>query len=160
MRFRYESNGVINEIVLDRQGTQFQAHIAGVPFTVEVLSVQPGELNLRVDGKPLRLYWANEGDHKWVAFDGCTYRLDRPGGRSRRSSDRGAEGMLRAPMPAQVRAIQVSEGDTVEKGQTLLLLEAMKMEIRLAAPRSGTVSRILARPGETVSKDQVLVELE
>ncbi len=160
MHFRYESNGVVNEIVLERQGEHYLAHVGGVPLNVEVLSAQPGELNLRVDGKPLRLYWANDGDHKWVAFDGCTYRLDRPGARAGRGGDKSAEGRLRAPMPAQVRAIQVAEGDPVEKGQTLLLLEAMKMEIRLAAPRQGTVRRILAQPGETVSKDQVLVELE
>ena len=47
----------------------------------------------------------------------------------------------------------------VEKGQTLLLLEAMKMEIRVSAPRAGQVSRLLVREGQTVQKDQVLVEI-
>jgi biotin carboxyl carrier protein len=62
-------------------------------------------------------------------------------------------------MPAQVRAVQVSEGDSVEAGQTLLLLEAMKMEIRVQAPHAGRVARLLARPGDTVERDQVLVEM-
>ena len=45
-------------------------------------------------------------------------------------------------------------------GQTLLLLEAMKMEIKLTSPRAGRVARLLAKQGETVERDQVLVELE
>jgi pyruvate carboxylase subunit B len=63
-------------------------------------------------------------------------------------------------MPAQVREVRVREGDLVEKGQTLLLLEAMKMEIRLQAPHGGRVARLLASAGSQVDRDQVLVELE
>jgi len=60
---------------------------------------------------------------------------------------------------AALRAVQVTEGEPVEKGQTLLLLEAMKMEIRLSAPRSGKVSRLLVQAGQIVQRDQVLVEI-
>jgi biotin carboxyl carrier protein len=62
-------------------------------------------------------------------------------------------------MPAQVRAVQVEEGEKVEKGQTLLLLEAMKMEIRIKAPASGSVKRLLVEAGQTVEKDQLLAEV-
>jgi biotin carboxyl carrier protein len=62
-------------------------------------------------------------------------------------------------MPAQVRAVQVAEGEQVEKGQTLLLLEAMKMEIRVRAPGAGRVARLLVSPGQAVEKEQVLVEV-
>jgi biotin carboxyl carrier protein len=63
-------------------------------------------------------------------------------------------------MPALVRAVQVAEGAAVQPGQTLLLLEAMKMEIRVASPREGIVARLLVRPGQTVAHGQVLAELE
>jgi len=63
-------------------------------------------------------------------------------------------------MPAQVRAVQVAEGERVEKGATLLLLEAMKMEIRVRAPAAGRVARLLAAEGQAVEKDQLLVEME
>lgn len=159
MRYRYESNGIVNEIVLERQGQQYRALIDGAPFQVEVLNAQPGELTLRVDGRPLRLYWAVDGDQRWVALDGCTFRLDRPSARRGRGGETAGTNSLRAPMPAQVCAIQVREGELVEKGQTLLILEAMKMEIRLTAPQVGRVTRLLAQVGETVGKDAALVEL-
>lgn len=160
MRYRYQSRGTQEEVVLERHGESFQATVAGVSYTVKVLSNQPGELSLLFDGKPLRLYWAAAGDKKWVSLDGCTYLLEKPAPAAvRKGSEASAEGNLRAPMPAQVRAVQVTEGEPVEKGQTLLLLEAMKMEIRLSAPRSGKVSRLLVQAGQIVQRDQVLVEI-
>jgi biotin carboxyl carrier protein len=62
-------------------------------------------------------------------------------------------------MPAQVRSIEVSEGDAVDRGQTLMLLEAMKMEIRVKAPHAGLVKRVLVEPDQTVDRDQVLIEM-
>jgi 3-methylcrotonyl-CoA carboxylase alpha subunit len=62
-------------------------------------------------------------------------------------------------MPAQVRAVDVGEGERVEKGQTLLLLEAMKMEIRIRAPRAGHIRRLLVTTGQTVDKEELLAEI-
>jgi biotin carboxyl carrier protein len=58
-----------------------------------------------------------------------------------------------------VSAIQVATGDKVEKGQTLMLLEAMKMEIRIKSPEGGLVKRLLVANGQAVDKDQMLVEI-
>lgn len=159
MRYRYTIGGEVREVALERQGERYMAMIDGTPFEVQVLNQQPGELSLLVDGRPLRLYWAAAGDSRWVSLDGCTYQLEKPLGRSRRRGERSAEEAVRAPMPAQVRAVQVGEGETVEKGQSLMILEAMKMEIRIAAPQAGKVSRIHVQEGETVARDQILVEL-
>ena len=63
-------------------------------------------------------------------------------------------------MPGQVRAVNVSEGDAVTKGQTLLLLEAMKMEIRVQAPRDGMVVSVKVKQGQTVEREQLLITLE
>jgi biotin carboxyl carrier protein len=71
-----------------------------------------------------------------------------------------AAGELTAPMPGQVRTVNVSEGDAVTKGQTLLVLEAMKMEIRVQAPRDGVVSSVLVTGGQTVEREQILVKIE
>jgi methylmalonyl-CoA carboxyltransferase 1.3S subunit len=53
----------------------------------------------------------------------------------------------------------VSEGDTVERGQTLVILEAMKMELRVTAPEAGRVKRLLVQMGDVVERGQALVEI-
>ena len=62
-------------------------------------------------------------------------------------------------MPGQVRAVNFSEGEAVMKGQTLLVLEAMKMEIRIQSPMDGTVNKLLVKQGQTVEREQILIEI-
>jgi biotin carboxyl carrier protein len=67
---------------------------------------------------------------------------------------------IKAPMPGLVRAVTVAVGDSVEAGQRLVLLEAMKMENEIHAPRAGTVKAVRVAAGETVENGRPLVVLE
>ena len=83
---------------------------------------------------------------------------------------RGAEGRgagasadvdaLSAPMPATVVRVEVKPGDAVAAGDLVVLLEAMKMELPLRAPRAGIVARVNCRAGELVQPGTPLVDLE
>jgi acetyl/propionyl-CoA carboxylase alpha subunit len=72
----------------------------------------------------------------------------------------GPGGSLAAPMPGTVLRVDVHEGEHVDEGQTLVLLEAMKMELAVTAPAVGVVSAVLVEAGELVSRGQALVELD
>ncbi len=66
--------------------------------------------------------------------------------------------VLRAPISGTVTKVLVEAGQTVELGETLLVLEAMKMETEITAPVAGTVAEITVQPGEAVSGGHVLVQ--
>lgn len=169
MRYRYQSGNEVYDIQIEAHGQGLRATINGTSYEFEALEVQAGEVTLRLGGRTQTLYWAAEGNtppargRKWIALDGCTYTLERPA--ARRTAGGPADGHpaggaeVRAPMPALLRSVSITEGEAVQAGQTLALLEAMKMEIRLQAPFAGNVKRILARPGEMVEKDAVIVVL-
>ena len=70
-----------------------------------------------------------------------------------------AEGSLEAPMPGVIVSVTVAGGDAVKAGDTLLVLEAMKMEHQVHAPGDGVVKRILFAPGDQVREGDLLVEL-
>jgi acetyl/propionyl-CoA carboxylase alpha subunit len=161
MRFRYQVGDTVYSIDLERLGDSYRAVIDGEGYDLQVLGLQEGEITLMLDGRPQTLYFATHAGKKWISLGGCTYVLEKPAsGRKRRAADAGAGGAVRAPMPAQVRALHVAEGESVQKGDTLLLLEAMKMEIRIQAPHAGTIRRVLVSTGQTVARDQVLLEVE
>jgi biotin carboxyl carrier protein len=71
----------------------------------------------------------------------------------------GGEFQLKAPMPGLIVAVPVAEGDSVSRGQNLVILESMKMQNELRSPRDGVVLRVRANPGERVEQNQVLVTL-
>ncbi len=161
MHYRFQHNGTVYEITIERKGEDFQATVQGEQYALELLDSRPGQLSLRLDGRPMTLYWAEQNGERWVSVDGCTYKLERPSRKSARGhGEAGGGASVRAPMPAQVRAVQAAEGDTVAKGDTLLLLEAMKMEIRVKAPSAGQVRRVLVQEGQAVEKEQILVEIQ
>ena len=70
------------------------------------------------------------------------------------------EGELLTKMPGKVVKITVEEGQTVKKGETVLILEAMKMENILRAEKEGTIASINAQEGESLAVDAVILELE
>jgi len=76
------------------------------------------------------------------------------------SGSTGSGDRVLAPMPGRIVLVKVATGDAVEEGQELLVMEAMKMELSLKAPRAGTIGRLDAGAGDFVEADAVLVELE
>ena len=70
------------------------------------------------------------------------------------------EGVVRAVMPGRVLRVNVQVGATVARGQSLLVMESMKMEQTIASPKEGTVKSVLVNAGDTVTRGQSLIELE
>ncbi|MGF1505941.1 MAG: biotin/lipoyl-binding protein [Chloroflexi bacterium] len=138
------------------------ARIGEATYTVEV-EERGGDLLLTVDGQPVRARVAGQGEQRHVAVIGAeaaVFTLERLTRRSSRRAARPANaGDLAAQMPGQVMAVEVAEGDAVTAGQTLLVLEAMKMEMRITAPFDGQVVRILVEPGQTVERGQQVIEV-
>lgn len=114
------------------------------------------------DGETQRTAYAIvAGSRTWVFLDGLTYVIEqarREGRRGRTQHDDDAA--LASPMPASVVRVNVEAGQEVSAGHVLILLEAMKMELTITAPRAGRVKAVACRPGELVQPGVPLIELE
>jgi acetyl/propionyl-CoA carboxylase alpha subunit len=155
--FEHSSGSFSLELVPD--GRNYTVTIGDQTFLAQVLKAENGRLDLVLNGERVTAYLSGDGARRWVTVQGRTFLLARS---SRLKGEHGRhdhESGLTAPMPGQVRAVNASEGEAVKKGQTLLVLEAMKMEIRVQAPRDGLVKRVFVQQGETVEREQLLIEV-
>ena len=127
---------------------------------VEVAVKANGDGSLRV-GSPGRTGWSvASGNTRWVFLDGHLYEFEvQQAGRGRRRTG-SHHGSLAAPMPATVRRINVKVGDRVERGATLLILEAMKMELPIKSQAAGIIEAINCQEGDLVQPGAALIEIE
>ncbi len=141
-------------------GKSYRLTIEDNAVDVVILQAKAGKLDLLIDGKQVTAYVSSDNARRWVTVNGQTFVLTKSSGMKRKSAGHDHASELAAPMPGLVRAVNVNEGDMVIKGQTLLLLEAMKMEIRVQAPKEGVVKKLLVKQGQTVEREQILIEVE
>ncbi|MFN8373283.1 MAG: biotin carboxylase N-terminal domain-containing protein [Anaerolineae bacterium] len=158
-QFKYGDQS-ITLLLTPQSGSKYVAQIGDTVHQVQVFEMSDVEISLSVDGYRQRIAYAQGTDDTWwlhlggvsVALKWQT-PLPLPGSRA------DAEGALHAPMPGKVTAVLVEIGQQVRKGQTLLTLEAMKMEHRIQAPYDGKVETIRFSVGQSVPLDAVLLEL-
>ena len=140
------------EVTLGRDGEAF------VLEGQRLVQHNRGRLHLTLrDGRTCLAHAAKVGDVWWVHLNGRTYKWERiePG-----SSGTEDEGGLVAPMPGKVLEVLVEQGDVVEAGTPLMVLEAMKMEHRIVAAADGTVTAVHYAAGDQVAQGAVLLDLE
>ena len=107
---------------------------------------------------PARAEAVADGDKRWVFLDGEVYEFEVQ--RAGRKRTAGHHGSLSAPMPATVVRVNTQTGARVKKGETLLVLEAMKMELPVRATTDGVVAAVNCRIGELVQPGVPLVEID
>ena len=158
-KFRHADDEIAVSYRSQRDGT-FQVTLdEDEPRTVAVFGVEGGQVDLEIDGRRLQLAIAGTED-RWLIhgtdFDVDLTELPRlplPGLLE-------IKGGLTAPMPGNVLATHVQQGEEVREGQLLLILEAMKMQHRIVAPFDGSVKELHVGEGDQVDNGALLVMLE
>jgi acetyl/propionyl-CoA carboxylase alpha subunit len=126
--------------------------------TIPILVGPAGELRVG-DSPPLMAWTAVSGETRWVFIDGGVFEFEVQH-EGRRGRAGGSPGSLSAPMPATVVRVEAAPGDAVHRGDTLIVLEAMKMELPVRAPSDGTVKAVHCKPGDLVQPGAPLIEIE
>jgi len=161
MIFNYEVDGQIVQLQLERlPDGRYEARLGEQTWRLSAVPLPDGGYSLALeDGRRLRGYVARRGEERFVHVQGQSYAFSSSTGRPRRDKRQGHEGDLTAQMPGQVREVRVAEGESVQAGQVLLVMEAMKMELRVTASAEGVVKRLLVAAGQVVERGQLLIEM-
>ena len=152
-------------LVLDytQNGDRYEFSLNGHSGQAQLISARNGSMTLLFNGRAVQAHVVSHGGRILVAVEGRVYEFSTAQdgrGRERKSQTGGWEPEIRSPMPGKILEVRVSQGDEVESNQTLVVLEAMKMENTLASGARARVKTIHVAPGELVELGQILVELE
>jgi biotin carboxyl carrier protein len=150
--------------VIDEKHVSVDGKVYEVDF--ESVSGQP-VYSLIVDGRSHESYIYQGEEENWqVLMRGRLYPVTVEDEREKRLRAAAGGGVaetgefhLRAPMPGLVVAVPVTEGQQVKRGQVILILESMKMQNEIKAPRDGVIGRIRVKAGESVEQKQTLLSV-
>jgi biotin carboxyl carrier protein len=149
----------LQTLELNPSGENYMASMDGKTVSVQIVRAENGRMDLLMDGQPVTAHVSSDMAKRWVTINGQTSMLTKTSGAKQGVRHDHAGGLI-APMPGQVRSVSVSVGDVVKKGQTLVVVEAMKMEIRIQALKDGIVKIVHVKQGQTVEREQILIEME
>jgi biotin carboxyl carrier protein len=163
--YRFSIADTTHQLTLFTEGASHQIQRGDRRLDVLAEAVSDNCLLLRIGGRSAAVYFAEASGKKYISLGGRQYVVERvlrsaAEGGSVQTQAAEMERALVSPMPGQVVKMLVSEGDRVEKDQTVAIVEAMKMENELRAPARARVRKVFAAAGDLVDAGQVIVELE
>ncbi|HET8553502.1 MAG TPA: acetyl/propionyl/methylcrotonyl-CoA carboxylase subunit alpha [Rhodanobacteraceae bacterium] len=140
---------------------RYRLHHENFDAEVDGACIEDGWLEARFDGVAMRLRVFTHGKHIDVHDPlGRRCRLERAPAHAWNASEGAGGDQIIAPMPGRIVLVKAKAGDGVEEGQDLVIMESMKMELALKAPRAGTIESLSVSEGEFVDADIVLVRFE
>jgi biotin carboxyl carrier protein len=121
---------------------------------------EDGRHTIEIDGEPLSFSRARAGERQHLRLAGRSFEATLIDPRHAVGDAGGGRDHIRAPMPGTIVHIHKRPGEAVARGEALVTIESMKLQMTLAAPRDGALVAILRGVGETFGKDEIVAELE
>ena len=160
VHYRFQES--LRSVGIERSTEGYRVVLDGRTVGVVLRSAQGARLEILIDGSLHAGFAVRDRDRRVIQIDGGepVALLRTFPGRDGEHAGSAGQDLVAAVMDGQVVAVGVSEGDSVAAGATLVVLEAMKMEIRVVAPFAGSVRRLHCAPGDVVERGRTLVEIE
>ncbi len=141
-------------------GGEYRIDIESGPSLCPRALVGDGDrIRFELDRRRVELRFVPSRHGVYLIHEGESFFLSRPSGVREEEEAKGGQNRILASLPGKVVEILVQEGERIERGRNLVLLEAMKMELSVEAPRSGVVAGVHIAPGDSVAEDTLLITL-
>jgi biotin carboxyl carrier protein len=153
--------------LISQDGSQLEVEVDGKIYSVDLLHTADGTFSIIEGGHSYNIELVPNKPKKYTAYTLYgSYDLEVIDAEARYLINRGANGFvsnentISSPMPGKIVEVMVEVGDVLKKGDTTIVIAAMKMESEYKTPRDGVVKKINVKNGDTVEGNQILIELE
>ena len=165
MDLQFNIDQEIYKIEIDFKDGKYSVKLGDRQYQVDSQPISENCLSLVVDGKAYTVFIAEDEDKQYISVQGeqfCVEEAKAESGARSIAESATLKGIptIASPMPGKVVKILVGVGDRVEKGQGLVIVEAMKMENEIRSTSAGVVKKINFKEGDLVDAAELIIELE
>jgi biotin carboxyl carrier protein len=164
MKLEFNIENKSHKLRLEFKDGQYKVNLDNNDYAVDSTVISDNCLSLLVNDKAFTVYFAEADGKKYFSVGGEQFCIEEAKSEAATASDAGSAAVDEAPvaaspMPGKVVKLLVKEGDQVEKGQGLVIVEAMKMENEIKSPVKGIVDKVNFKAGDLVDAAQPIMEI-
>jgi acetyl-CoA/propionyl-CoA carboxylase biotin carboxyl carrier protein len=163
VEFSFTINNVEKTVSVEKKGDEYLFALDSGEYKVTASTLTGATLAFFIDNRSCVAVISKNSKGTSIDLDGQTYTLKWAEDEAKPGAGRGSghgSGTVESPMPGNIVAVHVAEGDEVGAGQAVVVIESMKMQNEIAAPIKGKVARVACSVGDQVNFGEVLVEIE
>ena len=160
MFINYEHENHVYNVSIERRDKYFFITYDNSEYKVEVEETKPGQLKIKIGERLIKSIITEGEKEKFVFVNGQVFRVKPVELTRKKKVRKKEEGNLSSPISGKVVNVKVKNGNTVKKGEVLMVIEAMKMEYLIRAPYNGKVKRVNFKEKDQVEIGQITVEVD
>lgn len=158
MFINYEYEKHVYNVTVERRNNQFYIIYDKNEYTVQATEAKPGQLIIHLGDRKIKCLISEGEKSKYVFLDGHVYQIKRIELTGKKTSQK-KEGDLNSPISGTVVNVKVKPGDSVKKGDVIMVIEAMKMEYLIRAPYKGTISKMNFKEKDQIEIGELTSEI-
>jgi len=160
MFINYEHENHVYNVSIERRNEYFFITYDNSEYKVEVEETKPGQLKIKIGDRLIKSIITEGEKEKFVFVNGQVFRVKPVELTGKKKVRKKEEGNLSSPISGKVVNVKVKKGDSVKKGEVLMVIEAMKMEYLIRAPYSGKVRIVKFKEKDQIEIGQITVEVD
>ena len=165
MELELNIDEIVYKLQIDFKDGKHRVNLNNKEYWIDSSYISDNCLSLLIDNKAITVYHSEANGKKYLFIEGEQFCIEETKEESVRAGDIDSTGLKEAPivcspMPGKVVKIMVKEGDEVEKGQGLVIVEAMKMENEIKSPMKGRIEKVNFKAGDLVDAKQAILEIK
>ena len=160
MFINYEHENHVYNVTVERREKHFFITYDNTEYRVEAEEIKPGHLKIKLGDRILKSVITEGEKEKYVFVDGDVFYVKNIELTGTKKTKKKEEGSLNSPISGKVVKLEVKIGDKVNKGDVLMVIEAMKMEYLIRAPNDGIITKINFNENDQIEIGQITVEMK
>ena len=155
----------VYKLGIEHKDGRYHINIDSRNYIIDYTSISDNCFSLLIDNKAITVYHSEANGKKYLSIEGEQFCIQEAKTESIRAGEADSAALHEAPticspMPGKVVKVSVKVGDEVEKGQGLVIVEAMKMENEIKSPMKGRIEKVNFKAGDLVDARQAIIEIK